>query len=168
MYIRSTYSFIMRRAENAGVTVWMAWRTTSAEALQAAAEKIEAAGITGEWFEGNGIGRAYRFVGPFGHPMTLHWDVTRHHDTEGEAASIYPDRPSRRSKVAGAPRQLDHVTIATSDVDAFVKRCGAPVQDCYPARLGERRPVTGQRASTIEDRHVRSVIDRHLELASAV
>ena len=53
--------------------------------------------------------------------MTLHWDVTRHHDTEGDAASIYPDRPSRRSKVAGAPRQLDHVTIATSDVDGFVK-----------------------------------------------
>ena len=27
--------------------------------------------------------------------------------------------PDRRSKVAGAPRQLDHVTIARSDVDAF-------------------------------------------------
>ena len=30
-----------------------------------------------------------------------------------------PRPPHRRSKVAGAPRQLDHVTVATSDVDAF-------------------------------------------------
>ena len=37
MYIRSTYSFIMRRAENAGVTVWMAWRT--AQRIQAEAHK---------------------------------------------------------------------------------------------------------------------------------
>ncbi len=64
------------------------------------------------------IGRAYRFTGPWGHSMTLHWDVTRH-DAPGHVASIYPDRPEKRSSVAGAPRQLDHVTIATSDVDAF-------------------------------------------------
>lgn len=114
------YSVVVVKGDEPALET-MAWRTSSAEALQAAAEKVEAAGITGEWFEGNGIGRAYRFVGPFGHSMTLHWDVTRHHDTEGDSASIYPDRPSRRSKVAGAPRQLDHVTVATSDVDAFVK-----------------------------------------------
>ena len=60
----------------------------------------------------------YRFTGPWGHSMTLHWDVTRH-QAPGHVASIYPDRPEKRSKVAGAPRQLDHVTIATSDVDAF-------------------------------------------------
>ena len=103
----------------------MAWRTSSAEALEEAARRIEAAGVAGEWLDdAPHIGRAYRFTGPWGHSMTLHWDVTRHHATdanalEGESASIYPDRPSRRSKVAGAPRQLDHVTIACSDVDAF-------------------------------------------------
>ena len=99
----------------------MAWRTSSAEALDEAAKRIEEAGVQGEWTEVPSIGRAYRFTGPWGHSMTLHWDVTRHHDTDGDAASIYPDRPSRRSSVAGAPRQLDHVTIATSDVDAFAK-----------------------------------------------
>ncbi len=113
------YSVVVVKGDEPGLET-MAWRTSSAEALQAAVERIEGAGVTGEWFEGNGIGRAYRYTGPFGHNMTLHWDVTRHHDTEGDAASIYPDRPSRRSKVAGAPRQLDHVTVATSDVDAFV------------------------------------------------
>ena len=97
----------------------MAWRTTSAEALQEAAGRVEAAGITGEWVDLPAIGTAYRFVGPWGHSMTLHWDVERHQETDPDAASIYPDRPSRRSTVAGAPRQLDHVTVATSDVDGF-------------------------------------------------
>jgi catechol 2,3-dioxygenase len=101
--------------------VTAAWRTSSPEALEEAAKRVEAAGIQGEWVDVHKIGRAYRFTGPYGHTLTLHWDVTRHKDTEGDAASIYPDRPSRRSKVAGAPRQLDHVTIATSDVDGFVK-----------------------------------------------
>ncbi|WP_417564640.1 VOC family protein [Microbacterium sp.] len=96
----------------------MAWRSASAEALTEAVRRIEAAGVTGEWVDIHKIGRAYRFTGPWGHTMTLHWDVTRH-QAVGTEASIYPDRPERRSKIAGAPRQLDHVTIACSDVDAF-------------------------------------------------
>ena len=97
----------------------MAWRTSSPEALEEAAKRIEAAGVHGEWLDDvPKIGRAYRFVGPWGHAMTLHWDVTRF-QAPGHVASIYPDRPEKRSKVAGAPRQLDHVTIAASDVDAF-------------------------------------------------
>jgi catechol 2,3-dioxygenase len=107
----------------------MAWRTSSAEALEEAAKAIEAKGVQGEWFEGQGIGRAYRFVGPQGHSMTLHWDV-EHYRATGDEASIYPDRPSRRSRHLGAPRQLDHVTIAARDVDAFV--------DWYTEVLGFR------------------------------
>ncbi len=98
----------------------MAWRTTSPEALEEAARRVQEAGIEGAWVEGNAIGRAFEFVGPWGHSMTLHWDAEHHHET-GATGSIYPDRPSRRSRFAGAPRQLDHVTIATSDVDAFVR-----------------------------------------------
>lgn len=98
----------------------MAWRTSSPEALEEAAKRIEAAGAAGEWVEVPAIGRAYRFTGPWGHTMTLHWDVTRM-QSEGDAASTFPDRPSRRSRFAGAPRQLDHVTIATKDVDGFAK-----------------------------------------------
>ena len=66
--------------------------------LEEAAKRVEAAGVQGEWIDVHKIGRAYRFTGPWGHTLTLHWDVTRHHDTEGEAASIYPDRPSRRQR----------------------------------------------------------------------
>lgn len=96
-----------------------AWRTSSPEALEEAARRVEAEGIEVEWFEGHKIGRAFSFVGPWGHRLTLHWDVEHYRETSGAGASIYPDRPSRRSRFAGAPRQLDHVTIAASDVDAF-------------------------------------------------
>jgi catechol 2,3-dioxygenase len=96
----------------------MAWRTSSAEALEEAGKRLEAEGVEGEWFEGHAIGKAYRFVGPWGHSMTLHWDVERHVAAPADA-SIYPDRPEKRSKIAGAPRQLDHVTVATSSVDDF-------------------------------------------------
>ncbi len=99
----------------------MAWRTSSAEALEEAAKRVEAAGVEVEWFDGPTIGRACSFVGPWGHRMTLHWDVEHYRETSGDEASIFPDRPSRRSRFAGAPRQLDHVTIATSDVDGFAK-----------------------------------------------
>lgn len=113
------YSVVVVPGDGPGMAT-MAWRTSSAEALEEAARRIEAAGVQGEWLdEVAQIGRAYRFTGPWGHSMTLHWDVTRHHDTEGDSASIFPDRPSRRSRLAGAPRQLDHVTVAASDVDAF-------------------------------------------------
>lgn len=112
------YSVVVAPGDEPGLET-MAWRTSSAEALEEAARRIEAAGIQGEWFDGFQTGRSYRFVGPWGHSMTLHWDVTRH-EAAGQSASIYPDRPEKRSKIAGAPRQLDHVTIATSDVDAFV------------------------------------------------
>ncbi|WP_432512117.1 VOC family protein [Kineococcus sp. SYSU DK001] len=98
----------------------MAWRTSSAEALEEAARRLQAAGVDVEWFDGYRIGKALRFVGPWGHSMTLHWDVERH-TAQPRTASIYPDRPEKRSTVAGAPRQLDHVTVATSDVDAFAK-----------------------------------------------
>lgn len=97
----------------------MAWRTSSPEALEAAVQAIEARDVKGEWAEGHAIGRAYRFTGPQGHSMTLHWDV-EHYRATGDQASIYPDRPARRSRQLGAPRQLDHVTIAARDVDAFV------------------------------------------------
>ncbi|MDS2173435.1 VOC family protein [Nesterenkonia sp. CL21] len=111
------YSVVVVPGEEPGLHT-AAWRTTSLEALEEAVRRLEAEGVEGEWFEGHTIGRAYHFTGPQGHPMTLHWDV-EHHTSGGDLASLYPDRPQRRSSHAGAPRQLDHVTIAARDVDAF-------------------------------------------------
>ncbi|UOR01877.1 VOC family protein [Leucobacter allii] len=114
------YSLVIVPGEEPGLET-AAWRTSSAEALEEAAKRVAAAGAAVEWFDGPAIGRAFSFVGPWGHRLTLHWDAEHYRETSGDAASIYPDRPSRRSTVAGAPRQLDHVTIAASDVDAFTQ-----------------------------------------------
>ncbi|WP_062316003.1 MULTISPECIES: VOC family protein [Demequina] len=111
------YSVVVRPGPEPSLST-MAWRTSSPEALEEAARRVQEAGIEGRWIDGHTTGRTFEFVGPWGHSMTLHWDVEHYHAT-GNQASIYPDRPQRRSRHLGAPRQLDHVTIATSDVDAF-------------------------------------------------
>jgi catechol 2,3-dioxygenase len=99
----------------------MAWRTTSEQALLDAAARVTAAGIEGSWSDGGyGHGRTFSFVGPYGHPMSFYWEVERF-EAAGSLASSYPDRPERRSLNGVAPRQLDHVTVAASDVRGFAK-----------------------------------------------
>ncbi|WGW11893.1 VOC family protein [Saxibacter everestensis] len=113
-----SYSLVLVPGDEPGLHM-MAWRTTSAEALEAAAGRIEDSGITGSWTEGGyGYGRAYEFVGPYGHPMRLVWEVEKYEAPKG-LASIYPDRPEKRSRHSAAPRFLDHVTVASQDVRGF-------------------------------------------------
>lgn len=98
--------------------VAMGWRTASADALDEAARRVEALGVTGTWHEPRqGHGRSYGFTGPWGHPMELYWEVSRFDG--GDEPSVFPDRPERRSSHGAAPRYLDHVTVAASDVRAF-------------------------------------------------
>ena len=112
------YSLVIEQGDEPAM-VSMAWRTSSDEALDEAARRIEAAGVVGSWKDSSfGHGRSYTFTGPYGHTMELFWDVEKFVG-QGEFASIYPDRPERRSRHAVAPRQLDHVTIAASDVVGF-------------------------------------------------
>ncbi|MDF9277947.1 VOC family protein [Arthrobacter sp. EH-1B-1] len=114
------YSVVLVKGDEPGM-VSMAWRTSSAEALDEAARRIDATEYAGTWKDaGEGIGRSYLFTGPYGHTMQLFWDVELY-KAEGEFASTYPDRPSKRSDRGIAPRQLDHVTIAASDVKGFAK-----------------------------------------------
>lgn len=115
-----TYSLVIAPGEEASLQR-MAWRATSAEALETAAERVKASGIQGEWSEGGyGHGRAYEFTGPYGHPMRLVWEVQKY-EAPAELRSAYPDRPEKRSLHAAAPRFLDHVTVAASDVRGFAK-----------------------------------------------
>jgi catechol 2,3-dioxygenase len=90
----------------------MAWRTASEGALDEAATRIEAKGVTGTWHEPRqGHGRSYSSPG-LGHTLELYWEVTRF-NANGNA-SIFVDRPEKRSSHGAAPRQLDHVTIAAT------------------------------------------------------
>ena len=99
----------------------MAWRTNSQAALEAAAARVEATGVQGSWTAGgHGFGKAYEFTGPYGHHMRLFYDVEKFVAEPG-FESTYPDRPERRSSHAAAPRFLDHVTVASSDVRGFAK-----------------------------------------------
>lgn len=109
----------------------MAWRTTSAEALDIAAERVAATGTEITWFDGgHGYGRSFEFIGPDGHRMKIVWDITKY-VAPPEWKSIYPDRPEKRSSHAAAPRFLDHVTVCSSDVRKFA--------DFYRDALGFRQ-----------------------------
>ncbi|MGI9825357.1 VOC family protein [Agromyces sp. Marseille-Q5079] len=124
-YLRSwgdyyDYSLVISHGAEPAL-VEMAWRTTSDEALDEAARRIEAAGVTGVWHDsGFGHGRSYTFTGPYGHTMKLFWDVDKY-QADGEFASVFPDRPERRTRHAVGPRSLDHVTVAARDVRGFAE-----------------------------------------------
>lgn len=108
----------------------MTWRTVSDAALEVIVARVEAAGVTGEWrTDEHRQGRTYTFVGPYGHRMSLVWEVQQF-VAAPEFESRYPDRPERRSSHAAAPRFLDHVTIAARDVRGFA--------DWYSDVLGYR------------------------------
>ncbi|MEN8585061.1 VOC family protein [Burkholderia sp. RS01] len=114
------YSLIITEGPEASLGR-MAWRTNSQAALEAAAARVEATGVQGTWTAGgHGYGKAYEFTGPYGHHMRLFYDVDKFVAEPG-FESTYPDRPERRSSHAAAPRFLDHVTVASSDVRGFAK-----------------------------------------------
>ena len=93
-----------------------AWRTAGADELGQVVASIEAAGAEGEWIEKSpGHGRAYRFRGPGGHALEVFWEVEKF-KASGAQQSTYPDRPQRHIARGIAPRQLDHITVATKDV----------------------------------------------------
>jgi catechol 2,3-dioxygenase len=92
------------------------WRTDGAEELEAAVQQIEASGQGGEWLEQSpGHGRAYRFRGPGGHAQEIFWEVERY-KAPSALQSTYPARPQRFTGRGAAPRQIDHVTLASLDV----------------------------------------------------
>lgn len=93
-----------------------AWRTDGPDDLGDAVARVEAAGLSGRWLDsGVGHGRAYRFDGPGGHPTELFWDVERY-AAPPQLRSSYPERAQRIGAHGVAPRQLDHVTLASTAV----------------------------------------------------
>lgn len=114
------YSVVIRPGEASGMHR-MAWRSNSDEDLDLVVARIEATEYKGEWLDpADGLGRSYEFTGPYGHTMQLYWEVELYH-AQGEDASTYPDRPAKRTTAGISPRQLDHVTVAASDIEGFAK-----------------------------------------------
>jgi catechol 2,3-dioxygenase len=90
------------------------WRTDGPEELEIAVQQIEASGRGEGWYEDSvGHGRAYRFRGPGGHLNEVFWEVERY-IAPAELQSTYPGRPQRFTGRGIAPRQIDHVTVAST------------------------------------------------------
>ena len=90
------------------------WRTDGPEELEMAVQQIEASGRGEGWYENPvGHGRAYRFRGPGGHLNEVFWEVERY-VAPPELQSTYPARPQRFTGRGVAPRQIDHVTVAST------------------------------------------------------
>jgi catechol 2,3-dioxygenase len=91
----------------------IAWRAQGPEQLEAAAQRVEAAGVGEGWGDGSpGQGATYRYRGPGGHLHELLWEVERYTPPSG-MESPFPNRPQRF-----AARQIDHVTVATANPGA--------------------------------------------------
>src|SRR6476646_1641042 len=85
------YSLVLTEGPEPGLG-HAAWRSWNAEQLDVAVASVEANGIKGEWIDSSyGHGRAYRFVGPAGHPVELFWEVERGVAPPGEE-SPYVER----------------------------------------------------------------------------
>ena len=138
----------------------MAWRTSSAEALEEAANRIEAAGAQGEWIENvPHIGRAYRFIGPFGHSMTLHWDVTRHQAPTESALMVaaqwslpmWAMRTGGRSCPSGPVRTTAARTMPRPSPNTLARTVssssGTALTGNRPPSIWGRTPITGTRVT---------------------
>ncbi|MDH6237757.1 VOC family protein [Cryobacterium sp. CG_9.6] len=91
--------------------VSLAWQAVSEAALREAAERVAAAGIAGQWRARSfGRTRSFLFTGPWGHTMELVAQTDKFHQ---------PDDDEDAATTTQA-QALDHVTLATSDVAAFL------------------------------------------------
>jgi catechol 2,3-dioxygenase len=95
----------------------VALRAHSAEALAHMVRELAAAGVEGEWADGDfGHGRAFRVLDPDGHALELYWESERYQPPP-------EDRPASRDRLGlrGGPgvdvRRLDHVNLLAADVE---------------------------------------------------
>lgn len=92
-----------------------AWRAGSPADLDAAVARLERAGAGDGWRDaGVGHGPAFRYHGPGGHVHEIFWENEAYVPPPG-MESPFPDRPQRYVPRGVAPRQIDHVTVATAD-----------------------------------------------------
>src|SRR5688572_28350043 len=109
------YSLKITEEKQAGLEE-LTWRTSSSEALDKVAQRIEAAGLGTGWTEDDyAHGRSYKFCSPDGHRQKILWELD-YFTASPDLASKLRNRPSKRP-LRGVPvRRLDHVNLMVSDV----------------------------------------------------
>jgi catechol 2,3-dioxygenase len=101
-------------AEQPGVG-HVAYRTQSPEALTRRVTALEAAGVQGEWIEGDlGHGRAYSFLDPDGHRLELFYESERY-QPPAELRPALKNQPQRYTGRGVCVRHLDHVNFLAVD-----------------------------------------------------
>lgn len=111
------YGLKLTAAKQPGVG-HVALRARSADALAHVVEELAAAGIGGEWSDGDfGHGRAFRFRDPDGHVLELYWESERYQPAPADRPASR-DRLGRRGGPGVAVRRLDHVNLLAADVQA--------------------------------------------------
>jgi len=94
----------------------MAWRTSSAQALERRVAALEESGYGLGWIDGDlGHGRAYQFTTPAGHKMEVLWEV-EYAEVPEEKQSKLLNRPQRRPLQGIPVRRLDHVNLMAAEV----------------------------------------------------
>ena len=120
----------------------IAYRASSAEALERRVATIEASGFeTLGWVEGDaGHGRAFRFLSPFGHIFEIYWETERYVAPDAEKPALKEHRAaiSRAGRKSATDRPLKPAGHRRGRVPALYGGLSG--------FAGDRDDPTGQRA----------------------
>jgi catechol 2,3-dioxygenase len=111
----------------------IAWRATSAEALERRVAAVEESGFGVGWSDGTvGHGRTYGFSDPDGHQMGIYYD-SEYHVATGDQVPTLKNQPQRMSTRGVAVRRLDHVNVWSREIDVnsafLVERLGFRISE---------------------------------------
>src|SRR5262245_33801685 len=123
------YSLKLTGAKTSGLG-HVAFRASSAEALDRIVSDLRAHAADGAWIEDEiGHGPAYRVQSPDGHAVEVYYETARF-AADASSAPGFKNQPARYEPRGIAPRRLDHVNILASDV--------RPTREFFQHRLGLR------------------------------
>jgi len=107
-----------------GAVETIGWRASGEEELAMAVAKIEASGQGAGWVDPNfGRGKAYRYMDLSGHQHEVYWDVNRF-KASGDMMPSMPNRAQRYNPRGCGVREIDHVTMNSTDIMRDVKWFG--------------------------------------------
>ena len=96
-----------------------AWRTRTADALEARAKAIEKTGLGIGWTDGDlGHGKTYLFQTPDGHKVEIYFDSHKYKANDSDKSAL----KNTASKFPGRGmnvRRIDHLNLLAQDVAAF-------------------------------------------------
>ena len=97
----------------------VAYRTSSASALERRVEAICKAGYRSGWVDGDlGHGSAFRFEDPFGHVFEIYWNTRKYVPSEQDRPAL-KNLAQRYHGRGCCPRRLDHVNLLAENVAEF-------------------------------------------------